>query len=211
MTQDIESEDSLRPSSSSTTTTTTTTTWLQPLASTSTHMKRSDSSTSLGTTAVEDSSLMKRAYQKYEQQQQHIYSIGLLDAYFTLHTGHLNAPEFYKSEMIPNTINPTFRALAFPFDWMNWYDAASSLLVIRVWTRHAIPESAGLHTEPVLGYQKHCKQDDGFELLIEWQLDLNALAWIGKKASEYHPYWLVYKAKEQCSFQTCSIHFPRTR
>jgi hypothetical protein len=145
-------------------------------------MKRSDSSTSLGTTAVEDSSLMTRAYQKYEKQQQHTCSVGLLDAYFTLHTGHLNEPEFYKSEMIPNTINPTFRALAFPFDWMNWYDAASSILVIRVWTRHAIPESAGLHSEPVLGYQKQWKQeDDGFELLIEWQLELNSLAWIGKK------------------------------
>lgn len=146
-------------------------------------MKRSDSSTSLGTTSVEDSSLMKRAYKKYEKQQQHLYSVGLLDAYFTLHTGHLNEPEFYKSEMISNTINPTFRALAFPYDWMNWYDAASSLLVIRVWVRHAIPESAGLHSEPVLGYQEHNKQvkDEGFELLIEWQMDLNALAWIGKK------------------------------
>lgn len=142
-------------------------------------MKRSESATSLSTTtAVEDSSLMKRAYQKNEQQ---MHSLGLLDAYFTLSTGNIYQPAFYKSEMIPNTMNPTFRSLPCPFDWMNWHDAASSLLIIRLWTRHSIPESAGQHTEPILGYSAvDDDNNDGFQLLIEWQVDLNALAWIGK-------------------------------
>ncbi|CAO3611379.1 unnamed protein product [Mucor hiemalis] len=147
------------------------------------NIKRSESSTSLSATAVEDSSLMKRAYKKHEQ---HFHSIGLLDAYITLHTGNLYESEFYKSEMIPNTINPTFRALPFPFDWMNWYDAASNILVIRLWTRHSIPEFAGQHTEPVLGYQSHSTPHNDFQLLLEWQLDLNALSWIGKSCSDLH-------------------------
>jgi hypothetical protein len=148
-------------------------------------MKRSESATSLGTptTAVKDSSLMKRAYKKSEQQ---LHCGGLLDAYVTLHTGTTSEAEFYKSEMIPNTTNPTFRSLASHFDWMNWYDAASSLLIIRLWTRHSIPESAGQHTEPILGYQNNPTQDQDFQLLLEWELDLNALSWIGKSASIYH-------------------------
>ncbi|KAI8641227.1 UV radiation resistance protein and autophagy-related subunit 14-domain-containing protein [Parasitella parasitica] len=161
--QDHDQDDSLWPSSASS-------------------MKRSESTTSINTaTAVEDSSLMKRAYQKSE----HAYSLGLLDAYFTLSTGNICQPAFYKSEMIPNTLNPTFRSLPCPFDWMNWYDTASSTLIIRLWTRHSIPESAGQHTEPVLGYADDDDDDDddaddGFQLLVEWQVDLNALVWIGK-------------------------------
>lgn len=145
-------------------------------------LRRSESATSLGNsiTAVEDSSLMKRAYKKSEQQLQ---VGGLLDAYITLHTGTPSEPEFYKSEMIPNTTNPTFRSLHSQSDWMNWYDAASSLLIIRLWTRHSIPESAGQHTEPVLGYQDEPTQNQDFQLLLEWQVDLNALSWIGKSAS----------------------------
>lgn len=128
---------------------------------------------------------MKRAYQKSEQQMQ---SLGLLDAYFTLSTGNIYQPAFYKSEMIPNSMNPTFRSLPCPFDWMNWYDAASSLLIIRLWTRHSIPESAGQHTEPVLGYStENNDQEDGFQLLVEWQVDLNALAWIGKSMHHTFP------------------------
>lgn len=144
-------------------------------------LKRSESALSLGNsiTTVEDSSLMKRAYKKSEQQLQ---VGGLLDAYVTLHTG-CNEAEFYKSEMIPNTTNPTFRSLASPFDWMNWYDAASSLLIVRLWTRHSIPESAGQHTEPILGYQNNSSQNQGFQLLLEWQVDLNALSWIAKSVS----------------------------
>lgn len=136
-------------------------------------IKRSASLCSL----VEDSSLMKRAYQKKE------HTGGLLDAYFTLHTGDIERPAFYQSEMIPNTVNPSFRSLAVPFDWVNWYDAASSLLIVRVWTRPSLPESAGQYTEPILGYQDTDDQDERFALLIEWQLDLNALSWIGKSVT----------------------------
>ena len=143
-------------------------------------MKRSESTTSLSATAVEDSSLMKRAYKKHEQ---HFHSGGLLDAYFTLHTSNVNDPEFYRSEMIPNTTNPTFRSLATLFDWMNWYDAASSLFVICLWTRHSIPESAGQHTEPILGYQSNPIPHNDFQPFLEWQVDLNALTWIGKSVS----------------------------
>ncbi|RCH91479.1 hypothetical protein CU098_009428, partial [Rhizopus stolonifer] len=147
-----------------------------------TTMPRSESANSLSLAAVEDSSLMKRAYQKNEH---HLYSLGLLDAYATLHIGELDAPAFYKSEMIPNTINPTFRSLPYPMDWMDWHEAASSLVIMRLWTRHSIPESAGQHTEPVLGYSE-TEHYDGFQLLIEWQVDLNALTLIGKSSSDLH-------------------------
>jgi hypothetical protein len=128
---------------------------------------------------------MKRAYkQKMEEQQQQTGG-GLLDCFFTLHTGP-HEPRFYKSEMIPNTTNPTFRSLSSPFhDWMNWHEAASTMVVICFWTRHSLPESAGLHFEPELGH--HGNNDDfqgEFELLIEWQLDLNALTYICKTVIE---------------------------
>lgn len=142
-------------------------------------MSRSESATMLSLAAVEDSSLMKRAYQKSKRQQkEQLSTSGLLDAYFTLQVGEPQAPVFYKSEMIPNTINPTFRTLPFPFDWMDWYDAAGSKVVVRLWVRHSIPDSAGQHTEPVLGYQES-EEYHGFQLLIEWQMDLNALSKIG--------------------------------
>ncbi|KAI7904470.1 uncharacterized protein BX663DRAFT_505130 [Cokeromyces recurvatus] len=144
------------------------------------NLKRSGSTSSVATT-VEDSSVLKRAYQTNTEDSIVYSSGGLVDTYFTLHN-ELLASSFYKSEMIPNTVNPTFRSLPTPFDWMNWYDAASSLLVIRVWARHAVFESAGQHTEPVLGYQD--KEDEQFQLLIQWQVDLNALVWISKSYVE---------------------------
>ncbi|KAI9485278.1 MAG: hypothetical protein EXX96DRAFT_544592 [Benjaminiella poitrasii] len=153
-----------------------------------TNLKRSESTSSIATT-VEDSSVLKRAYQISDEQDPILYgnnsSGGLLDIYFTLHTGLLST-SFYKSEMIPNTVNPTFRSLPVPFDWMDWYDAALSSLVVRVWARHAIFESAGQHNEPVLGYQKEKEKEneDQCYLLLEWQLDLNALSWISNSYSK---------------------------
>ncbi|KAI8979721.1 UV radiation resistance protein and autophagy-related subunit 14-domain-containing protein [Mycotypha africana] len=105
-------------------------------------------------------------------------------------------PEFYKSEVTPNTVNPTFRSLPCSFDWMNWYDAASSLLIVRIYARHATPETAGQYSEPVLGYQYqkdvHNISTESpvdtlhFQLLLEWQLDLNALSKIGNSNSDLH-------------------------
>ncbi|KAI8373576.1 UV radiation resistance protein and autophagy-related subunit 14-domain-containing protein [Choanephora cucurbitarum] len=159
-------------------------------------MSRSESATMLSLAAVEDSSLMKRAYQKSKRQEkEQLSTLGLLDAYFTLHVADPDAPIFYKSEMIPNTINPTFRALPFPFDWMNWYAAAGSLVITRLWVRHSIPDSAGQHTEPVLGYQD-TEDHHGFQLLIEWQLDLNALSKVGNSISDL-----------QCSFRENTLLF----
>lgn len=151
-------------------------TWKEEKSWLSAEIRHSTSSNSL----VEDSSLMKRAYQRKKE-----HRVGLLDAYFTLHTSE-DTPAFYQSEMIPNTVNPSFRSLPLPFDWVNWYDVASSLVIIRVWTRPSLPESAGQHTEPILGYQD-CNDETGFGLLLEWQVDLNALSWIGKSVKLSRP------------------------
>ncbi|KAI8975001.1 hypothetical protein BDB01DRAFT_765540 [Pilobolus umbonatus] len=128
-------------------------------------------------TTVEDSSLVKQAY-KHISSSSSYSKAGLLDIYFTLHSG-LDEPCFYKSEIISNTTNPMFRSLPHPFDyWVNWYDVASSILVIRVWARHSLHDSNELETEPVLGYQETETED--FLLLLEWQIDMNALTRLGK-------------------------------
>ncbi|KAI9323667.1 UV radiation resistance protein and autophagy-related subunit 14-domain-containing protein [Dichotomocladium elegans] len=157
-----------------------------------TAMRRSESASSMrsitSTTTVEDSSMTKNAYKKKQQQQQQQHfktkncqkalcgeERGLLDVYCTLHLSGEEAA-FYQSETIPNTVNPTFRALD-PSSW-SWYDGVQSEVTVRLWGRHSFPESASM----VEGYdtQSAPADDQDFELIIEWQVDLNGLSFLCK-------------------------------
>lgn len=86
---------------------------------------------------------------------------------------------FYRSEIIPNTIDPTFRVLD-TSQWSSWYDGVQTEVVVRLWARHSFPESATQTGEQHHDATNKAADDQDFELVIEWHVDLNALSWIGK-------------------------------
>ncbi|KAI9496505.1 UV radiation resistance protein and autophagy-related subunit 14-domain-containing protein [Zychaea mexicana] len=178
-------------------------------------MRRSESASSLrssNSTTVEDSSLTKSAYKtsrlKRPAARQHVlkqpqrqYSRdrdverGLLDVNLTLHLSTDEAA-FFKSETIPNTVNPSFRALD-SSQWSSWYDGVQTEIVIRLWARHSFPESAtavrpsasedhhhhhtsSASTTAAMKLRRPSQPTEEYQLLLEWQVDLNALAFVGK-------------------------------
>ncbi|CDH57105.1 uv radiation resistance protein [Lichtheimia corymbifera JMRC:FSU:9682] len=158
-----------------------------------TTMRRSESSSSISSTTVEDSSMTKSAYKKKQRRPESMisttacpvinnsnntYGKGLLDCYYTLHLSADEMP-FYRSEIIPNTIDPTFRVLD-TSQWSSWYDGVQTEVVVRLWARHSFPESATQTGEKHHDATNKVADDQDFELVIEWHVDLNALSWIGK-------------------------------
>ncbi|KAI7855235.1 UV radiation resistance protein and autophagy-related subunit 14-domain-containing protein [Circinella umbellata] len=182
-----------------------------PTPTQATDMRRSESASSLrssNSTTVEDSSLTKSAYKKSSRlmvkrpttatnkhpappQRQFSRSNelerGLLDVYLTLHLSTDEAA-FFKSETIPNTVNPSFRALDSSQWTSSWYDGVQTEIVIRLWARHSFPESATAvrsddqyaeHNHPIKSRRPSQPMEE-YQLLLEWQVDLNTLAFIGK-------------------------------
>lgn len=168
-----------------------------------TTMRRSESSSSISSTTVEDSSMTKSAYKKKQRRPESMisttaacpvinnsnntYGKGLLDCYYTLHLSAEEMP-FYRSEIIPNTIDPTFRVLD-TSQGSSWYDGVQTEVVVRLWARHSFPESATQTGEQHHDATNKAADDQDFELVIEWHVDLNALSWIGKVVSSFkhHP------------------------
>ncbi|KAG0167091.1 hypothetical protein DFQ28_006678 [Apophysomyces sp. BC1034] len=148
--------------------------------STSAHgMKRSESTSSMrscNSATVEDSSMTKSAY-KSKKHKSVVSERSLLDVFVTLHLIGDEFP-FYKSETIPNTINPTFCALDMP----PWMEGVQTAVVARLWVRHSIPESAALASQTIIWRE----QPEAFQLLIEWQVELNALVYLGKTLRNLH-------------------------
>ncbi|KAI8143943.1 UV radiation resistance protein and autophagy-related subunit 14-domain-containing protein [Fennellomyces sp. T-0311] len=164
-----------------------------------TSMRRSESASSMrstSSTTVEDSSLTKSAYKaprakrpQWQKPPLHVrdreQERGLLDVYLTLHLSP-DESAFFKSETIPNTVNPSFRDLD-STQW-TWYDGVQTEIVIRLWARHSFPESATAarsddayvrHDHPTKS--RHPSQPaEEYRLLIEWQVDLNTLAFVSK-------------------------------
>ncbi|CAO3579602.1 unnamed protein product [Absidia cylindrospora] len=98
---------------------------------------------------------------------------------------------FYTSETIPNSTNPAFRT---DMSLVDWYDGVQSVVVVRLWAKHSLPESASIarRTDPVHVHDNHslsptmvARGGGGsvgtpYRLLIEWSVDLNELVFIGK-------------------------------
>ncbi|KAM9031895.1 UV radiation resistance-associated gene protein isoform X2 [Sarcophilus harrisii] len=84
----------------------------------------------------------------------------LLDTYFTLHLCNSEKiyKEFYKSEVIKNSLNPTWRSLDFGI-MPDHLDTSVSCFVVRIW-----------------GGKK-----DLFQLLIEWKVSLDGLKYMGQQ------------------------------
>uniref|UniRef100_A0A3Q2Y0D6 UV radiation resistance associated gene n=1 Tax=Hippocampus comes TaxID=109280 RepID=A0A3Q2Y0D6_HIPCM len=84
----------------------------------------------------------------------------LLDTYFTLHLciGNRISSDFYKSEVIRDSLNPTWRSLDFGM-LPDLLDTSVSCFVVRIWGG----------------------QDAQYQLLIEWKVNLDGLRYTGQQ------------------------------
>ncbi|XP_058161966.1 UV radiation resistance-associated gene protein isoform X1 [Dasypus novemcinctus] len=85
----------------------------------------------------------------------------LLDTYFTLHLCNTEKiyKEFYRSEVIKNSLNPTWRSLDFGI-MPDRLDTSVSCFVVRIWGG---------------------KEDVDYQLLIEWKVCLDGLKYLGQQ------------------------------
>ncbi|KAM6446266.1 UV radiation resistance-associated gene protein [Liasis olivaceus] len=90
----------------------------------------------------------------------------LLDTYFTLHLcDNINiCKEFYKSEVIKNSLNPTWRSLDFGL-MPDRLDTSVSCFVVRIWGG----------------------KNDTYQLLIEWKVNLDGLKYLGQQIHARSP------------------------
>ncbi|XP_077361513.1 UV radiation resistance-associated gene protein isoform X2 [Festucalex cinctus] len=84
----------------------------------------------------------------------------LLDTYFTLHLciGDRISSDFYKSEVIRDSLNPTWRSLDFGM-LPDLLDTSVSCFVVRIWGG----------------------QEEQYQLLIEWKVNLDGLRYAGQQ------------------------------
>ncbi|XP_003225478.1 UV radiation resistance-associated gene protein isoform X1 [Anolis carolinensis] len=95
----------------------------------------------------------------------------LLDTYFTLHLCD-NAKickEFYKSEVIKNSLNPTWRSLDFGLI-PDRLDTSVSCFVVRIWGG----------------------KNDTYQLLIEWKVNLDGLKYVGQQIRAHSPNEIIF-------------------
>ncbi|XP_024428302.2 UV radiation resistance-associated gene protein isoform X1 [Desmodus rotundus] len=84
----------------------------------------------------------------------------LLDTYFTLHLCNTEKvhKEFYRSEVIKNSLNPTWRSLDFGI-MLDRLDTSVSCFVVKIWGG----------------------KEDVYQLLIEWKVCLDGLKYLGQQ------------------------------
>ncbi|XP_070799090.1 UV radiation resistance-associated gene protein isoform X1 [Pituophis catenifer annectens] len=95
----------------------------------------------------------------------------LLDTYFTLHLcDNINiCKEFYKSEVIKNSLNPTWRSLDFGL-MPDRLDTSVSCFVVRIWGG----------------------KNDTYRLLIEWKVNLDGLKYLGQQIHARSPNEIIF-------------------
>ncbi|XP_026562542.1 UV radiation resistance-associated gene protein [Pseudonaja textilis] len=95
----------------------------------------------------------------------------LLDTYFTLHLcDNINiCKEFYKSEVIKNSLNPTWRSLDFGL-MPDRLDTSVSCFVVRIWGG----------------------KNDTYQLLIEWKVNLDGLKYLGQQIHARSPNEIIF-------------------
>ncbi|NXD11272.1 UVRAG protein, partial [Nothocercus nigrocapillus] len=95
----------------------------------------------------------------------------LLDTYFTLHLCDSTKifKEFYKSEVIKNSLNPTWRSLDFGI-MPDRLDTSVSCFVVRIWG----------------GKKEH------YQLLIEWKVNLDGLKYLGQQIHARNPNEIIF-------------------
>lgn len=95
----------------------------------------------------------------------------LLDTYFTLHLclGDRISRDFYKSEVIRDSLNPTWRSLDFGM-LPDLLDTSVSCFVVRIWGG----------------------QDEHYQLLIEWKVNLDGLRYAGQQIRSRYPNEIIF-------------------
>uniref|UniRef100_A0A8C6TSX1 UV radiation resistance associated gene n=1 Tax=Neogobius melanostomus TaxID=47308 RepID=A0A8C6TSX1_9GOBI len=95
----------------------------------------------------------------------------LLDTYFTLHLclGDRISRDFYKSEVIRDSLNPTWRSLDFGM-LPDLLDTSVSCFVVRIWG----------------GQEEH------YQLLIEWKVNLDGLRYTGQQIRSRYPNEIIF-------------------
>uniref|UniRef100_A0A8B9K662 UV radiation resistance associated gene n=1 Tax=Astyanax mexicanus TaxID=7994 RepID=A0A8B9K662_ASTMX len=95
----------------------------------------------------------------------------LLDTYFTLHlcVGDRISRDFYKSEVIRDSLNPTWRSLDFAM-LPDLLDTSVSCFVVRIWG----------------GREEH------YQLLIEWKVNLDGLRYTGQQIRSRNPNEIIF-------------------
>uniref|UniRef100_A0A8C7XB68 UV radiation resistance associated gene n=1 Tax=Oryzias sinensis TaxID=183150 RepID=A0A8C7XB68_9TELE len=95
----------------------------------------------------------------------------LLDTYFTLHlcVGDRISRDFYKSEVIRDSLNPTWRSLDFGM-LPDLLDTSVSCFMVRIW-----------------GGQK-----EQYHLLIEWKVNLDGLRYTGQQIRSRNPNEIIF-------------------
>uniref|UniRef100_A0A8D2J2V1 UV radiation resistance associated n=1 Tax=Varanus komodoensis TaxID=61221 RepID=A0A8D2J2V1_VARKO len=95
----------------------------------------------------------------------------LLDTYFTLHLCDNTkiCKEFYKSEVIKNSLNPTWRSLDFGL-MPDRLDTSVSCFVVRIWGG----------------------KNDTYQLLIEWNVNLDGLKYLGQQIHARSPNEIIF-------------------
>lgn len=95
----------------------------------------------------------------------------LLDTYFTLHLclGDRISRDFYKSEVIRDSLNPTWRSLDFGM-LPDLLDTSVSSFVVRIWG----------------GQKEH------YQLLIEWKVNLDGLRYTGQQIRSRYPNEIIF-------------------
>ncbi|KYO19202.1 UV radiation resistance-associated gene protein isoform X1 [Alligator mississippiensis] len=95
----------------------------------------------------------------------------LLDTYFTLHLCDNTRiyKEFYQSEVIKNSLNPTWRSLDFGL-MPDRLDTSVSCFVVRIWG----------------GKKEH------YQMLIEWKVNLDGLKYLGQQIHARNPNEIIF-------------------
>ncbi|XP_007939222.2 UV radiation resistance-associated gene protein [Orycteropus afer afer] len=95
----------------------------------------------------------------------------LLDTYFTLHLCNTEKTykEFYRSEVIKNSLNPTWRSLDFGI-MPDHLDTSVSCFVVKIWGG----------------------KEDVYQLLIEWKVCLDGLKYLGQQIHARNPNEIIF-------------------
>ncbi|XP_061754129.1 UV radiation resistance-associated gene protein isoform X2 [Nerophis ophidion] len=95
----------------------------------------------------------------------------LLDTYFTLHLciGERISSDFYKSEVIRDSLNPTWRSLDFGM-LPDLLDTSVSCFVVRIWGG----------------------QQEQYQLLIEWKVNLDGVRYTGQQIRSRNPNEIIF-------------------
>ncbi|KAG7322708.1 hypothetical protein KOW79_014054 [Hemibagrus wyckioides] len=95
----------------------------------------------------------------------------LLDTYFTLHLCSDNriSRDFYKSEVIRDSLNPTWRSLDFAM-LPDLLDTSVSCFVVRIWGG----------------------REEQYQLLIEWKVNLDGLRYTGQQIRSRYPNEIIF-------------------